>query len=110
MWNQIYNPLGNAALSTITAAVPVVALLSMIASGKVKAHIAAIIALIIANIITIFVFTMPAGMSIRASLLGVVVGFFPIGWIVLNVIFLYLCVPKTSNPTIVVMKSAKDGA
>jgi L-lactate permease len=87
MWNQIYNPLGNAALSTITAAVPVVALLSMIASGKVKAHIAAIIALIIANIITIFVFTMPAGMSIRASLLGVVVGFFPIGWIVLNVHF-----------------------
>jgi lactate permease len=28
-------------------------------------------------------------MSIRASLLGVVSGFFPIGWIVLNVIFLY---------------------
>src|SRR5205814_426549 len=37
----------------------------------------------------IFVFTMPAGMSIRASLLGIVAGFFPIGWIVLNVIFLY---------------------
>ena len=32
---------------------------------------------------------MPADMSIRASLLGVVTGFFPIGWIVLNVIFLY---------------------
>ncbi len=89
MWNQIYNPLGNAALSTIAAAIPVVTLLVLIASGKVKAHIAAIIALIVANIITIFIFTMPAGMSIRASLLGVVVGFFPIGWIVLNVIFLY---------------------
>ena len=70
MWNQIYNPLGNAALSTIAAAIPVVTLLVLIASGKVKAHIAAIIALIIANIITIFVFTMPAGMSIRASLLS----------------------------------------
>ncbi|MBI3701866.1 MAG: L-lactate permease [Afipia sp.] len=89
MWNQIYNPLGNSALSTIAAALPVVTLLVLIASGKVKAHLAAIIALIVANIITIFVFTMPAGMSIRASLLGVVVGFFPIGWIVLNVIFLY---------------------
>jgi lactate permease len=61
----------------------------LIASGKVKAHIAAIIAVILANLITIFVFTMPAGMSIRASILGVVSGFFPIGWIVLNVIFLY---------------------
>jgi lactate permease len=97
MWNQIYNPLGNAALSTIAAAVPVVALLLMIVSGKVKAHIAAIIALIIANIITIFVFTMPAGMSIRASLLGVVVGFFPIGWIVLNVMFLYRITVETGR-------------
>src|SRR5215208_6527679 len=89
MWNQIYNPLGNAALSTVAAAIPVVTLLVLIASGKVKAHIAAIIALIVANIITILVYTMPTAMSVKASLLGVVVGFFPIGWIVLNVIFLY---------------------
>ena len=89
MWNQVYNPLGNAALSTIAAAVPVVTLLVLIASGRVKAHIAAIIAVIITNLIAIFIFTMPAGMSIRASLLGIVTGFFPIGWIVLNVIFLY---------------------
>ena len=89
MWNQVYNPLGSAALSTIFAAIPVVTLLVLIASGKVKAHIAAIIAVILTNLIAIFVFTMPANMSIRASVLGVVAGFFPIGWIVLNVIFLY---------------------
>jgi lactate permease len=89
MWNQVYNPFGNAAFSTIAAAIPVVTLLVLIASGKVKAHIAAIIALIVTNLIAIFVFTMPAGMSVRASLLGVVSGFFPIGWIVLNVIYLY---------------------
>ncbi|CAN5319421.1 L-lactate permease [soil metagenome] len=97
IWRQIYDPLGNTALSTIAAAIPVVALLLMIASGKVKAHIAAIIALVIANIITIFIFTMPAGMSIRASLLGVVSGFFPIGWIVLNVIFLYRITVETGR-------------
>ena len=97
MWNQIYNPLGNAGLSTIAAAIPVVTLLVLIASGKVKAHIAAIIALIVANIITIFIFTMPANMSVRASLLGVVVGFFPIGWIVLNVIFLYRITVETGR-------------
>ncbi len=89
MWNQIYNPLGNAALSTVVAAIPVVTLLVLIASGRVKAHIAAIIAVIVTNLIAIFIFTMPPGMSIRASLLGIVAGFFPIGWIVLNVIFLY---------------------
>jgi len=89
MWNQVYNPFNNTVLSTIAAAIPVVTLLVLIASGKVKAHIAAIIALVAANLIAIFIFTMPANMSIRASLLGVVAGFFPIGWIVLNVIFLY---------------------
>ena len=97
MWDQIYNPLGNTALSTIAAAVPVVTLLVLIASGKVKAHLAAIIALIVANIITIAIFTMPAAMSIRASLLGVVIGFFPIGWIVLNVIFLYRITVETGR-------------
>ena len=89
MWNQVYNPFSNTALSTIAAAMPVVTLLVLIASGKVKAHIAAMIALVVANLVAIFLFTMPAGMSIRASLLGVVAGFFPIGWIVLNVIFMY---------------------
>ena len=97
MWDQHYNPLGNAALSTIAAAVPVVTLLVLIASGKVKAHLAAIIALIVANIIAIVIFTMPANMSIRASLLGVVIGFFPIGWIVLNVIFLYRITVETGR-------------
>ena len=89
MWNQVYNPFNNSVLSTVAAALPVVTLLVLIASNKVKAHIAAVIALVVANCVAIFIFTMPAGMSIRASILGVVTGFFPIGWIVLNVIFLY---------------------
>src|SRR6202030_143051 len=101
MWNQVYNPLGSATLSTIAAALPVVTLLVLIASNKVKAHIAAIVALIVANLVAIVIFTMPAGMSIRATLLGVATGFFPIGWIVLNVIFLYrLTVAKGAFETL----------
>jgi lactate permease len=89
VWNQVYNPFNNTTLSTIAAAIPVVTLLVLIASGKVKAHIAAIIALVLANLVAILLFTMPANLAIRASLLGIVSGFFPIGWIVLNVIFMY---------------------
>jgi lactate permease len=101
MWNQVYNPFGNSTLSTIAAALPVVTLLVLIASNKVKAHIAAVIALIVANLVAIYIFTMPAGMSIRASILGVAIGFFPIGWIVLNVIFLYrLTVEKGAFETL----------
>src|ERR1017187_7459926 len=101
MWNQVYNPFGNATLSTCVAALPVVTLLVLIASGKVKAHIAAIVALIVANLIAIYIFTMPANMSLRATVLGAVTGFFPIGWIVLNVIFLYqLTVEKGAFETL----------
>jgi lactate permease len=89
MWNQVYDPLNSKVLSTVAAALPVVTLLVLIASNKVKAHIAAVIALIVANLVAIVLFTMPADMSIRATILGAVTGFFPIGWIVLNVIFLY---------------------
>src|SRR5450830_871962 len=101
MWNQVYNPFGNATLSTGFAALPVITLLVLIASGKVKAHIAAIVALIVANLIAIYIFTMPANMSLRATVLGAVTGFFPIGWIVLNVIFLYrLTVEKGAFETL----------
>ena len=89
MWNQVYDPFNNWILSTLAAALPVVTLLVLIASNKVKAHIAAIIALIVANLVAIFIFTMPSGLALRATVLGAVTGFFPIGWIVLNVIFLY---------------------
>src|SRR5215218_6474702 len=89
MWNQVYNPFNSSTISTLVAAIPVVVLLVLIATNKVKAHIAAIIALVLANLVAIYAFTMPANMSLRASALGVVTGFFPIGWIVLNVIFMF---------------------
>jgi lactate permease len=89
MWSQVYNPFNNATMSTIAAAIPVVLLLVMIASGKVKAHIAAVIALLAAIAVSVFLFTMPTGLATRAALFGVATGMFPIGWIILNVIFLY---------------------
>src|SRR3981081_718787 len=101
MGNQVYDPFNNWILSTIGAALPVVTLLVLIASNKVKAHIAAIVALIVANLVAIFIFTMPAGLAFRSTVLGAVTGFFPIGWIVLNVIFLYrLTVEKGTFETL----------
>jgi len=101
VWNQIYDPLDNKVLSTAAAALPVVVLLGLIASNKVKAHVAAILALIVANLVAIYIFTMPSGLALRATVLGAVIGFFPIGWIVLNVLFLYrLTVEKGAFETL----------
>ncbi|WP_431854801.1 L-lactate permease [Azospirillum sp.] len=89
MWNQVYNPTGSAVLSTLIAAAPVVVLLGLIAFAKMQAHIAALITLVVALTVAILVFTMPASMAFEASFLGALTGLFPIGWIILNVIFLY---------------------
>lgn len=88
-WRQVYDPFGNAALSTIAAAIPVVTLLVLIATGRVQAHIAAVIALIAAVLVAVVLFTMPSGLALRVTILGAVTGLFPIGWIILNVMFLY---------------------
>ena len=61
----------------------------MIASGKVKAYWAALIALAATLLVAIGAYGMPAGMAAKATVLGFVGGFFPIGWIIVNVLFLY---------------------
>lgn len=88
-WSQSYDPLGNAFLSTLVAAIPVVVLLGCIASGKVKAHIAALLGLGSALVIAIGVIGMPVSTAAAAVGMGAAYGLLPIGWIVINIIFLY---------------------
>ena len=88
-WQQIYNPFHNEFFSTIAAAIPILALLAMIASNRISAHAAAVLALVIAIAVACLGFGMPMALAVKATGLGIVSGFFPIGWIILNVIFLY---------------------
>ena len=88
VWQQVYYPL-SPWLSTLLAAVPVVVLLGSLAFFHIAAHWAAILGLISALVVAIFVFQMPASMAGNSALLGGLFGLLPIGWIVLNIIFLY---------------------
>jgi len=89
MWNQVYDPFNNAWLSTLAAAIPVVVMLVSLAFFHIKAHIAAGLGLLSALLVAIFAYSMPASTAVSAALLGGANGLLPIGWIVLNVIFLY---------------------
>jgi lactate permease len=96
---QNYNPLGNAFLSTLVAALPVLTLLYFLALHPTKsnqgsihkgieAHKAGLIAVLVSLCAAIFVYKMPpasAGMSFVMGLLNAV----PIGWIIVAAMFLY---------------------
>ncbi|MDB6053426.1 MAG: lldP [Verrucomicrobiales bacterium] len=89
MWFQNYNPLGNAFLSTLVAALPILLLLSGISFLKLRIHFAAILGFIASFVIALFVYRMPAPMAGATALYGAAYGLFPIGWIVLNLMFFY---------------------
>jgi lactate permease len=88
VWQQIYDPFGSMALSTLLAAVPVVVMLAALGLFHIKAHVAAALGLGAAFVVTVFAYHMPAAMAGKAALLGGFTGLLPIGWIVLNIIFL----------------------
>ncbi|MDI6869715.1 MAG: L-lactate permease, partial [Coprothermobacterota bacterium] len=92
---QVYDPTGISLLSTLLAALPIVVLLGGLAFLRLKAHLAALAGLLTSMLIAIAIFRMPAAKAFMAAGYGAVYGIFPIGWIILNAIFLYeLCLEK----------------
>jgi lactate permease len=89
VWSQIYDPLHHAWLSTILASLPVIVLLGALGVFHMKAHVSALLALVVSLTCAILVFGMPTSMAAKTALLGAAFGLFPIGWIILNIIFLY---------------------
>jgi len=87
-WQQIYDPFHNMIISTALAAIPVVVMLVCLGFLHVKAHMAAGLGLLAAIAVAVFAYGMPVDMAGRAALFGGFTGLLPIGWIVLNIIFL----------------------
>ena len=88
-WAQSYDPFGRWWLSTICATLPVVVLLGTLAIFRMKAHYSAVLGLVTAIVLASGVFHMPIKMASITAIYGACYGLFPIGWIILNVIFLY---------------------
>ena len=88
-WTQNYDPLGNVFLSTAAAALPVAMLLGAIALGKMRIHTAALAGLAVAVLVALFVFKMPPSLVTAATGYGAAYGLFPIGWLIVNLLFLY---------------------
>jgi lactate permease len=88
--------MGNIFISALVAALPVFVLLGFLAK-HVKAHYSAILGLITCAAVAILVYKMPAGMAGMAAVHGALFGLLPIGWIVLNAIFIYDITVKSGD-------------
>lgn len=88
-WSQNYTPLGGVGLSALVAAIPVVVLLGSLGVLRIRAHLAALSALIAALLVAVLVYRMPAALALAAGGYGAAFGLFPVGWLILNAIFIY---------------------
>jgi len=96
-WSQIYDPAGHWVLSTILAALPVIALLGAIALLRIKAHLAAVAGLLAALLVAVAIFHMPLRLALTTAAYGAGYGLFPVCWIILPVIYLYQLTVKTGR-------------
>lgn len=88
-WPQNYDPFNNPFLSTAIASIPIAILLGAIALFHIRIHLAAFLGLASALLIAVGVNKMPADVALATTAYGAAFGLFPIGWIILNVLFLY---------------------
>ena len=100
-WTQIYDPTGSPVLSTILAAAPLVVLLGTLGLLGWSAPRAAASGLVTALAVAIGVYGMPWKSAVAAATYGACFGLFPIGWIVIGAVFLYLLTVESGQFEIV---------
>jgi lactate permease len=100
-WIQVYDPLGSPWLSTAAAALPIVLLLVTLGILEWRAHYAALAGLVSGLAIAIGIYGMPPAAALATAAYGAAYGLLPIGWIVVNAVFLYNLTVETGQFEIV---------
>jgi lactate permease len=90
MYQQDFDPVSDSlGLSSIFAALPLLALFVLLGGLRMRAQWAALIALATAVVVAIAVYGMPVGQALDSALEGGTFGLWPIMWIVVNAIWIY---------------------
>ncbi|MDY6051192.1 MAG: lactate permease LctP family transporter [Rothia sp. (in: high G+C Gram-positive bacteria)] len=97
MWQQVYDPLNNQALSALVASVPILIFLLGLTVLKMKGLHAALVSLASAVALAVLLFGMPFASSLSAIGYGFLAGMWPIGWIVLMAVWLYRITVRAGN-------------
>ncbi len=103
-WQQSYDPLHFRLLSVAVSTLPLLTLLYVLLVLKWRVWKAALSGLLAALVLSLTVFRMPLGMIGSAALLGILIGWLRIAWVLVASIYLYNIAVATGQ--FVVMKSS----
>ena len=98
MYKQVLDPVSHSlGLTSIFALLPLLTLFVLLGAVRMKAHWASLIALGVAVVVALAVYTMPVGQAADAGLEGAAFGFWPIMWIVINALWIYNMTEATGH-------------
>lgn len=96
-WQQIYDPMGNIWLSSLIALIPIIFFFLALAVFRMKGSVAGTITVILALLVSLFSYQMPAVMAFASMIYGFFYGLWPIAWIIIGAVFLYKISVKTGQ-------------
>jgi L-lactate transport len=98
MWLQNYTAVGGSlAYTALLAVLPIVFFFLALTVLKLKGHVAGLLTLLIAILVAIFAYRMPAELAITSAVYGFAYGVWPISWIIITAVFLYKITVKTGQ-------------
>lgn len=100
-WQQIYDPMGNIWISSAIAMIPIVFFFLALAIFRLKGSVAGTITVILALLVSLFAYQMPATMAFASLVYGFLYGLWPIAWIIIGAVFLYKISVKTGQFNII---------
>ena len=96
-WQQIYDPMGNIWISSAIALIPIVFFFLALAVFSMKGSVAGTITVVLALLVSLFAYQMPATMAFASMIYGFLYGLWPIAWIIIGAVFLYKISVKTGQ-------------
>ncbi|MGD9423817.1 L-lactate permease [Pantoea sp. NSTU24] len=97
IWQQNYDPLGNIWLSSLIALIPILFFFFALIKLKMKGYLAATTTVVLALLVALFLYQMPAAQALAAVVYGFLYGLWPIAWIIIAAVFVYKISVKTGQ-------------
>ncbi|AKM17765.1 L-lactate permease [[Flavobacterium] thermophilum] len=97
-WKQDFTPIADQLwLSAIVALIPILYFFWALAVKRMKGHVTGLTTLLLALVLAVIAYRMPAGKAVMSVTQGAVYGLLPIGWIIITSVFLYKLTVKTGH-------------